>query len=328
MGAEERIDMDLHRAAALRVAESQYGVLARRQAVEAGMSERQIENQLESGQWSETLYAVYRVTGAPRSDAMAQIAATLRVEGSVLSALTAASRLRLELRRPEHIDIAVARTASGRPADIDIGREEREWWRVVVHRPRHLDAIDVMSVDGIPCTTAARTLIDVAPIVSAESLEWAFERARRFGLLSLPHLERRVGALCGRGKDGSKSMYALLRAHSGDKRPAESRLEVRFARLMRKHGIEFSHSQLPVRLPNGESARIDFAEPPVKIAAECEGFEFHGSRLRWKHDRRRTAMLESLGWRVVVITWDDVTERPEMTVQRVADALQQARRAA
>jgi very-short-patch-repair endonuclease len=326
-GAEGNV-VHPQRADVLRLAESQYGVIGRHQAIAAGMTGREVEYQVESGSWRETLYGVYRVAGAPRSDAMAQMAATLRVDGSALSQLTAAARLRLELRRPSGIDVAVCRTASGRATEIEVSREERARWNLVIHRPQHLDAIDLMTVDGIPCTTAARTLVDVAFQVDPESLETAFEVARRFGLVSTPFLERRVGALCGRGKPGSKAMYALLKAHAGDTRPAESRLEVRFARLLRRAGVILAERQFEVRLPNGEKARIDFAEPPVKLAVECEGYDFHGSRLRWKLDRRRTAWIESMGWRVLIVTWDDVTNAPEMTVNRVVDALAMARRAA
>jgi very-short-patch-repair endonuclease len=198
----------------------------------------------------------------------------------------------------------------------------------VVHRPQYLDPIDLMTVDGIRCTTAARTLIDVASRVDAESLECAYEAARRHRLVSFTHLERRVNELCGKGKSGSRAMYALLRDHAGDPRPAESRLEVKFARLLRRAGVTIAETQFPLILPNGWPIRIDFAEPPLKVAAECEGFEFHGNRIRWKHDRKRTALLESMGWRVVVITWDDVTNEPDMTVQRVVDALAVARRVA
>ena len=85
-----------------------------------------------------------------------------------------------------------------------------------------------------------------------------------------------------------------------------------------------SPSESGATLPNGWPIRIDFAEPPLRVAAECEGFEFHGNRIRWKHDRKRTALLESMGWRVVVITWDDVTRRPDEVERQVRAALSYA----
>ncbi|HEY1740711.1 MAG TPA: type IV toxin-antitoxin system AbiEi family antitoxin domain-containing protein [Acidimicrobiia bacterium] len=311
----------------LRLAEEQHGVIARRQAVAAGLSETEIDSRVRLDRWDEVLRGVYRVPGAPRSDSMARMAATLRVDGSALYQLTAAATLHLDLRRSQSIDVAVARTASGRTAILGLDTAERTHWNVAVHRPQRLDAIDHMTVDGIPCTTAARTLIDVAFSVNAESLEHAFDTARRFRLVSTAHLERRAGALCGRGKRGSRAIYALLSAHARDDAPTESKLEVRFARLLRTTAIELPQRQFSLRLPNGRRARLDFADATLKVAVECEGYEFHGSRAQWKHDRRRIALLEGMGWRIVTVTWDDVTLMPELTLQRVADALAERRRA-
>ena len=57
------------------------------------------------------------------------------------------------------------------------------------------------------------------------------------------------------------------------------------------------------------------------FAVECEGYEVHGNRLAWKRDKRRTAALEELGWRLMFVTWDDVVRHPEQTVERIRLAL-------
>ena len=55
---------------------------------------------------------------------------------------------------------------------------------VAVHRAA-LSLADRIVVDGIPCTSASRTLVDCASFVDGETLETAFERARRLGLVSI-----------------------------------------------------------------------------------------------------------------------------------------------
>jgi very-short-patch-repair endonuclease len=67
--------------------------------------------------------------------------------------------------------------------------------------------------------------------------------------------------------------------------------------------------------------RLDFAWPQFRVSVECDGFERHGSRLQWKRDRRRVAAIEAMGWRLVHLTWDDVTRRSSESVERVALAL-------
>lgn len=60
------------------------------------------------------------------------------------------------------------------------------------------------------------------------------------------------------------------------------------------------------------------------VGVECEGFEFHGNRLQWKRDKRRTAFLERREWRLVFVTWEDVTRYPNQTLDRIAIALRRA----
>jgi very-short-patch-repair endonuclease len=62
------------------------------------------------------------------------------------------------------------------------------------------------------------------------------------------------------------------------------------------------------------------------IVVECDGFEAHSGHLRWKRDRRRCAAIEALGLRIVHITWDDVTGRPDETVERLWLAISEASR--
>ena len=52
-----------------------------------------------------------------------------------------------------------------------------------------------------------------------------------------------------------------------------------------------------------------------------KGFEVHGRRLQWKRDKRRTATLERMGWRLMFVTWEDVTRHPEEALERIAIAL-------
>src|SRR5256885_16341277 len=78
-----------------------------------------------------------------------------------------------------------------------------------------------VTVDGIPCTSATRTLIDCATSVDGETLETAFEQARRMGLTSIGAVHARIG----RGRPGSALMRDVLR--HAEARPKESRLEVK-----------------------------------------------------------------------------------------------------
>ena len=88
------------------------------------------------------------------------------------------------------------------------------------------------------------------------------------------------------------------------------------ARLLRASALPKPVRQYPVG-----AYRLDFAWPWLWVAAECDGFERHGTRLAWKRDRARIAAIEHAGWRIVHFTWDDITSAPTRSVERVALAL-------
>jgi very-short-patch-repair endonuclease len=57
-------------------------------------------------------------------------------------------------------------------------------------------------------------------------------------------------------------------------------------------------------------ARADFAWPEDRVILECDGHAFHDDRATFVGDRRRWTALTRAGWRVVVVTWHDVVDRP------------------
>ena len=89
------------------------------------------------------------------------------------------------------------------------------------------------------------------------------------------------------------------------------------ARLLRAHGL-----RAPRTNSRSGDYRLDYAWPLLLLAVECDGFEHHGQRLLWKRDRRRIAELEAMGWRLIHVTWDDVTNHPDETVARIRSAVQ------
>ena len=99
-------------------------------------------------------------------------------------------------------------------------------------------------------------------------------------------------------------------------------------RLVRRSSLPEPVRQFRVDVTRSRWYRIDFAWPELLVAVEAEGFEWHGSRAQWKADRLRVAALERLGWRVLIVTWDDVTRRRAETLDRIAMALAERTRLA
>ena len=289
-------------------AEQQYGLITRAQARDLGVSDSAIDRRVASGRLIVVHPGVYRFPGAPVTSHQRALAAAFWT-GGLVSHASAGRLWRLEgvMSDGLHLTIAYER----------IRRDEE----ITVHRTVSLPDIDRRFVDGIPCTSATRTLIDLAPSVDDETLEAAMECARRMGLTTLTLMGRRADALCGRGRPGSQRIRRVLSAAEG--RALESRLEVKARRLLHASALP-----RPVAQYSLGRFRLDFAWPRLQVAVECDGFEHHGSRLQWKRDRRRVAAIEAMGWRLVHLTWDDVTRCPGESIERVASALRLAAAAA
>lgn len=286
------------------VAERQHGLITRSQLRNLGLSETAIWRRVQTGRLERVHRSVFRVVGSVRTDHQRVLAACSSMgTSSCASHITAARLLRLDGVDAGEIHVLV-------PSTVSLGRISG----VRRHRTESLARADRRVVDGVPCTSAVRTIIDCAALLDEEALEAAFESARRLGLLTRTTLERRVAQLAGSGRPGSAALRTLLDGSDGT--VAESRLEVRFARLLRSSELPPSIAQFRVG-----RYRLDRAWPDAKIAAECDGFEHHGDRLARKRDRRRIAALEAARWRVVHVTWDDLARRPREVEDRIRNAL-------
>jgi very-short-patch-repair endonuclease len=285
------------------LAERQYGVISRAQALATGMPASVLDRRVAQRRLEPVHPGVYRIPGSPRTGRQRAMAATLWLgEAALVSHLTAATLLRLDGCKARELHVSVPRSTVRRTTDD-----------LTLHRSNDLPRRDRVVVDGIPCTSATRTILDCAAVLDDEALEVAFESARRMGLTAPMALQRRADEWCGSGRPGASAIRKLVALQQPGSRALEYRLEVKLARLLRGSGLP-----QPVRQYRIGPYRVDFAYPMLRFGVEPEGFDYHGYRLAWRRDRRRTAWFERRGWRLMVVTWDDVTKRPAETLERIA----------
>jgi very-short-patch-repair endonuclease len=67
--------------------------------------------------------------------------------------------------------------------------------------------------------------------------------------------------------------------------------------------------------------RIDCAFPRWRLGVEGVGDEFHRGAVQRRRDHTRLAELASVSWRIMPVTWSDITTSPERVVERVVRAL-------
>lgn len=303
------MNADIHR-----LARRQHGLITRTQALATGLSSSAVGRLVESGDWLPVAAGVYAPASSPTSWPRQVLAACLAVDGYA-SHRTAAALWGLSGCRRGRIHVVVrhSRSACSPPATL--------------HQSRVLPPADITTVDRIPVTRPARTLVDLAGCVPRPALEEAVDDALCRRLLTLDRLERRLHALR-RGRKGTRTLAAVLATWRDGSEPQE----VAEARLLRR----LRHAGLPppvtlyhvVDRDNGRFvARLDAAWPEHKVAIELDGFRWHASPRAFERDRARRNHLLHLGWTVYQATPADLTSDarhladlvvPHITSQAVA----------
>ena len=179
-------------------------------------------------------------------------------------------------------------------------------------------------IDGIPVTTAARTLLDLAAVSPADAVEEALDEALRRGLVTLSRLRWRMDEL-GR-RPGSGTMRRLIDARRDGGRAVKSVLETRVLRLLKRTRLPRPERQHPVRDRGHVVAIVDFAYPEFKLAIEADSYQWHSGRGAWRRDLHRRNRLTHLGWYVLHVTSDDVDHRADELIAAIAAILKPGRR--
>jgi len=307
-GRARREPSDLRIAAAAR---GQQGVFSRARALAAGATPRMIQTRIDSGRWERLHRGVYRIGGTPRSWQGSLLAACLAAgQRAVVSHRSAAALWRFRDRETRRLEITVPRHASAQLGGVTI------------HRSSRLDGIDRTAIDGIPVTSASRTLIDLAAVVPRGVVEEALDDALRRRLTTLSGLRARLRHLGGSGRTGTAAIRALLEQRDPRSAIPESVFETRLLRALR--AARLPKPVLQHRIYDGRRlvAVVDFAYPAERVAIEADGYRWHSGRARWARDLARRNTLTALGWRIVHVAWHDLSAaRRRHVLARISSTL-------
>ena len=279
------------------LARTQHGVVSRAQLLAAGLTERMIDHRVATGGLERLRWGVYRAGPVP-TRYEPEASALCACPGAALSHHSAAG-LRDLLEPPTTVEITTA--------------QPRRLAGVRVHRVRSLPADEVTTVEGLATTTPARTLLDLAGVIPRSSLERCVARAQREGTLKAGELETLLARYPGR--PGTRALRRLLALEGG---PAFTRSEAeeRFLALVRS-------GHLPVPRFNQRLAgyEVDAFWPAAKLVAEIDGRAWHGDAHAFERDRLRDSTLMAAGYRVMRVTWTQLTREPNALLVRLTRAL-------
>lgn len=198
---------------------------------------------------------------------------------------------------------------------VTVTREQRRRNRPDLHfYTRALGYREVEKRDGVPVTTVARTLADLATSLDRVPAVWALDDALRRRLCAKPD----IIAVIERWRGGMGCVSARDRLEEADGK-AESILETAGRLVLRDRGVRLPIPQHELWAPDGTLvARLDGAYLREKVALEFDGADPHGLPEAVFRDRWRQNGLPELGWTVLRFTWWDVMRDPD----GVADIVQ------
>ncbi|MDQ3730220.1 MAG: DUF559 domain-containing protein [Actinomycetota bacterium] len=278
-------------------AEAQEGVVGRGQLTACGLTGGEISRWLAQGRLIRILPGVYAL-GHTRITWRGRLFAALLYAGpgSALSHGTAAHLWKLAERRNDKVQVS-----STRP------RRSVAW--VVMHRPRSLNATEH---EDLRLTTPSRTLIDLSPGCPSFKLRKALANADFHGHLDPDSL----GALMGRGVEGSTALRSAIEVHMPELARTLSPLEDKLLFLCEKRG-------LPLPEPNVwvEGFLVDCLWRKERVVVEVDGRAAHSSRSQRRRDRERDEKLRAAGYTVLRYTWTQVTHEPSRVTAEIRAAL-------
>lgn len=286
------------------LATRQHGVATRGQLRALGLTDDSIEDWIARDRLHRLHRGVYAVGHCALHRHAAWTAAVLACgSGAVLSHRSAAALWGIRPTSMTRVEVSVRGYH---------GRRRRS--RIHVHRTGTLTADEVTRHEGIAVTTVARTLVDLAEVLSRRSLERAADEAevlRRFDLRALRRIidahPQRVG--CAR-------MGALLEEHAIGTTLTRTELEDRVVALC--DGAGLPRPRVNARVAGLEA---DFLWPRQRLVAEADSHRYHATRRAFERDRERDAILMLAGYRVIRFTDRRIAAHPDEVAATLAELL-------
>jgi hypothetical protein len=285
------------------LAERQHGAVATRQLLALGLTRQAIARRADAGRLLRVHRGVYAV-GHPVLTGHGRLMAAVLAggENAVLSHASAAALWGMRSSDAERTDITVRRS----------GREKRSGLRI--HRPRTLRPDEVTTHEGVPVTTPARTILDLAAMLGRRPLERVLDRTELLELADYPAL--RAIAHAHPGHRGARKLQSTLDTHHAGTTLTRSHLEERFLTLCREHGLP---APLVNSWPSGKE--VDFRFPGHALIVETDSWTHHRSREAFENDRARDALHTRAGYRTLRFTHRQLADDRAAVAATVASAL-------
>lgn len=301
-----QLSTDVRERSIAALARRQHGVVHHRQLIALGLSRQTIQRRVAARRLHPVHRGVYAVGHSRLTLRGRWIAAVLACSPGAALSHRDAGHLR-NLRHSQNARIEVTVPAAAHP--------RRPGLRV--HRTT-LAPENLTIVDGIPVTSLARTLLDLAAILKPHQLARAIEAAERQRLLDYAPLH---ALLTSNPRHAGASNLRTALATYTEGTITESDYEAVLLYVCPTYGLPRPQTNSALTLRDGTTIRPDAYWPAHRLVVEVDGDDWHAHRTARRRDHARDADIQALGLMVVRVLADDLEHRPAETARLLASLL-------
>ena len=283
------------------LAAEQFGVVARDQLRGLGLTESAIARRVEGGR----LHRLHRGVSAVGHP-------VVRREGQWLAAVLACGAG----ARLSHGSAAALQeiwASDGVVTHVMVpGPSRRRGRGLSVHRSGHLTRAEITTHRGIPVTSPARTIIDLAATVpDGRAVERLLDRAERLQISGV-----RAVAAARPGHRGARRVLRVLAAHAPGTTLTRSDLEELLLALCRTYDLPTPRVNVVVA-----DLEVDLLFMPQRVVVEADSWTYHRTRSAFERDRERDAVLVRAGYCVLRFSDTQIEHEPATVANAIAAAL-------
>jgi very-short-patch-repair endonuclease/predicted transcriptional regulator of viral defense system len=296
------------------VAANQEGLVTTAQLRAAGLSGEAISRWVDTGRLHpifRTVFALGHRSVGPRARLRAVTLAC--GPGTVISHRSAAWLLGLREKNPVVVDV-ICPGQAGRKVD-----------GIRVHKVPYPGPTEVRTAYGIPCTTVARILVDLAGTHGIDKLREAVAMAATRRVLDIAAVEAILAN--GKRRRGAPALRSVL----DEWRPvAETAKHSTFRSLFEAKLLPLiAAARLPIPQVNARVRtadrvlEVDLLWPERKLVLEADSRRHHAIEAAFERDHRRTRELIAAGYEVHRVTWREAEREPDAVLAVLRGRLDQ-----
>lgn len=278
---------------------TQMGVISRRQAVGAGLTERQVDHLARSAQWERLAPSVYGFTAYGDTWQRRLWAAVLHAGPAAAVSHEAAGRLHGFAEVPAgRVTLTVPRA---RNTKAMLGR-----W----HRRDDLHADEVVLVGTLPVTSVVRTLIDLAEVTHVATLRLMVEQRIVDGVVTVESVGSALDRTRRSGRPGVTRMAEVLDRLGDGRSIPRSQLERLADEVIELAGVPPPLHEHPLPGHGAVEGFVDRCWPEARLVLELDGRRWHTRSQQMRRDADRALQAQMAGFDTVRMLWEHCRHDP------------------